>query len=122
MDDLMISRIYNTGIDILGTRWKDKTLVISTCVWSSFDSNGFEVILKLSNAKVTSIVKFCTGIPNLGYMSPWISLRRTGDRQDLLGRVYTEEITALKTEDQGIKQQSILTLKYQMRKDKLAKE
>lgn len=36
--------------------------------------------------------------------------------------VYTEEITALKTEDQGIKQQSTLTLKYQMRKDKLAKE
>lgn len=59
MDDLLISRIYNTGIDILGRRWKDKTLVISTCV-KQLDSNGFEVILKLSNAKVTSIVKFCT--------------------------------------------------------------
>ena len=70
MDDLLIPRIYNTGIDVWGRKWKDKTLIVSTCVGSSFDSNGFEVVLKLSSAKVTSIIKFCTGVPNLGYMSP----------------------------------------------------
>ena len=32
MDDLLIPRIYNTGIDVWGRRWKDKTLIVSTCV------------------------------------------------------------------------------------------